>query len=142
MGRGDEGQQAAAYLVSLFGLHGQVAVVTGGTGVLGSAMARGLAGAGARVAILGRRRERAEAVAGEIVAAGGEALATPADVLQKGELEAVREMLLHRWEHVDILVNAAGGNIPAATLSDERTFFDLSEGALRQLLHLNLPGRP
>src|SRR5436190_3138522 len=140
MGVGDEEQQRAAYLLSLFGLHGRVAVVTGGTGVLGSTMARGLAGAGARVAILGRRRERAEAVAGEIVAAGGEALATPADVLRKGELEAVREMLMHRWEHIDILVNAAGGNIPAATLSDERTFFDLSEDAFRQVLDLNLLG--
>src|SRR5947207_4072877 len=117
MGVGDEEQQRAAYLLSLFGLHGRVAVVTGGTGVLGATMARGLARAGARVAILGRRRERAEAVAAEIVAAGGEALATPADVLLKGELEAVREMLLRRWEHIDILVNAAGGNIPAATLS-------------------------
>src|SRR5919198_1739458 len=129
MERVDAEHQRAAYLVSLFGLPGQVAVVTGGTGVLGATMARGLARAGATVAILGRRRERAEAVAAEFGAAGGEALATPADVLQKGELEAVREMLLRRWEHIDILVNAAGGNIPAATLSDERTFFDLSEEA-------------
>jgi NAD(P)-dependent dehydrogenase (short-subunit alcohol dehydrogenase family) len=140
MGPGDEPQQSAAYLVSLFGLHGQVAVVTGGTGVLGATMARGLARAGAAVAILGRRRERAEAVAAEIVAAGGEALATPADVLRKGELEAVREMLLPRWGHIDILVNAAGGNIPAATLSDGRPFFDLPADAVRQVLDLNLLG--
>src|SRR5437764_1515680 len=140
MGVGDDEQQRPAYLLSLFGWHGRVAVVTGGTGVLGASMARGLTQAGARVAILGRRRERAEAVAAEIVAAGGEALATPADVLLKGELEAVREMLLRRWEHIDILVNAAGGNIPAATLSDERTFFDLPEDAFRQVLDLNLLG--
>src|SRR2546430_7610288 len=108
MGVGDEEQQRAAFLASLFGLHGRVAVVTGGTGVLGSALARGLARAGARVAILGRRRERAEAVAAEIVAAGGEAVATPADVLRKDELDGVREMLLHRWGRIDILVNVAG----------------------------------
>jgi NAD(P)-dependent dehydrogenase (short-subunit alcohol dehydrogenase family) len=140
MGRGAEGQQAGAYLASLFGLHGQVGVVTGGTGVLGAALAHGLARAGAAVAVLGRRRERAEAVAAEIAAAGGEAVATPADVLQKGELEAVREMLLRRWGHIDIVVNAAGGNIPAATLSDGRTFFDLPEDAFRQVLELNLLG--
>jgi NAD(P)-dependent dehydrogenase (short-subunit alcohol dehydrogenase family) len=140
MERGDEEQQSAAYLASLFGLHGQIAVVTGGTGVLGAALARGLAAAGAAVAILGRRRERAEAVAAEIVAAGGEALATPADVLRRGELEAVREVLLRRWGHIDILVNAAGGNIAAATLSDDRTFFDLPEDAFRQVLELNLLG--
>src|SRR5918911_3917218 len=128
------------FLTDLFSLEGQVAVVTGGTGVLGGAMARGLAQAGAMVAILGRRRERAEAVAAAIVAAGGEALATPADVLHKGELEAVREMLLRRWGHIDILVNAAGGNIPAATLSDGGTFFDLPEDAFRQGVYLNLLG--
>src|SRR2546423_15432823 len=125
MGRGDEGQQAAASLASLFGLHGQVAIVTGGTGVLGAALAHGLARAGATVVILGRRRERAEAVAAEIAAAGGEAGATPADVLQKGGLEAVREMLPRRWGHIDILVNAARGDIPAATLLDGPAFFRL-----------------
>ena len=140
MERGDDERRRAAYLASLFGLHGQVAVVTGGTGVLGATMARGLARAGATIAILGRRRERAETVAAEIVAEGGEALAAPADVLRTGELEAVREMLLRRWGHIDILVNAAGGNIPAATLSDGRTFFDLPEDAFRQVLDLNLLG--
>src|SRR5919204_4729894 len=141
MERADAEQRRAAYLVSLFGLHGQVAVVTGGTGVLGAALARGLARAGATVAILGRRRERAEAVAAEIVAAGGEALATPADVLRKGELEVVREMLLRRWGHIDILVNAAGGDIPAATLTDGRTFFDPPPEAFRQVLDLKLLGK-
>src|SRR2546421_12708599 len=93
MGRGDEGQQAAAYLASLFGLHGQVAIVTGGTGVLGAALAHGLARAGATVVILGRRRERAEAVAAEIAAAGGEAVATAAGVLPKSGAGAGRGRL-------------------------------------------------
>jgi NAD(P)-dependent dehydrogenase (short-subunit alcohol dehydrogenase family) len=137
--RSDEASQAA-YLTRLFGLKGQVAVVTGGTGVLGGAMARALAQAGAQVAILGRRRERAEAMAAEIVAAGGEALAAPADVLRKGDLEATRERLLDCWGHIDILVNAAGGNVPAATLSEDRTFFDLPEDAFRQVVDLNLLG--
>ncbi len=78
---------AQGALSSLFSLHGQVAVVTGGTGVLGGAMARGLARAGARVGILGRRREQAEAVAAEIEQEGGEAMAVPADVLQKDQLD-------------------------------------------------------
>ncbi len=128
------------YLASLFGLDGQVALVTGGTGVLGGAMARGLARAGARVAIMGRRREQAEAVATEIRGAGGEALALPADVLQKGELEAARDILLRRWGHVDILVNAAGGNMPGATVVGENTIFNLGEDAFRQVFDLNLLG--
>jgi NAD(P)-dependent dehydrogenase (short-subunit alcohol dehydrogenase family) len=130
----------AEYLASLFDLEGQVAVVTGGTGVLGGAMARGLARAGARVALIGRRRERAEAGATEIMAAGGEALALPADVLQRDQLEAARETLLRRWGRVDILVNAAGGNVPAATVSGETTIFNLPEDAFRQVFDLNLLG--
>lgn len=137
---GTEQVQVSTYLEDLFGLRGQVAVVTGGTGVLGAVMARGLARAGARVAILGRRRERAEAVAAEIEAAGGEALATPADVLRKDELEAVRAQLLERWGRIDVLVNAAGGNVPEATLSEGRSIFDLPENAFRQVLDLNLLG--
>jgi NAD(P)-dependent dehydrogenase (short-subunit alcohol dehydrogenase family) len=127
-------------LEQLFGLDGQVAIVTGGTGVLGGAMARGLARAGAKVGVLGRRREQAEAVAAEIVAAGGEALALPADVLQREQLEAACAAVLDCWGRIDILVNAAGGNVPAATLADDRAVFDLPTDAFRQVLDLNLLG--
>lgn len=124
----------------LFGLETQVAIVTGGTGVLGGAMARGLAGAGARVGILGRRGEVAERLAAEIEANGGAALALPADVLRKDELEAARDTVLARWGRIDILVNAAGGNIPGATLTPDSTIFDLPEQAFRQVFDLNLLG--
>jgi len=124
----------------LFSLDGQVAIVTGGTGVLGGAMARGLAGAGARVGILGRRGEVAEKLAVEIEANGGVALALPADVLRKDELEAARDAVLARWGRIDILVNAAGGNIPGATLAPDTTIFDLPEEAFRQVFDLNLLG--
>ncbi len=136
----DNGQNTADYLSRLFGLHGRVAVVTGGTGVLGSVMAHGLARAGVKVAILGRRRERAEEVAAAIDAAGGAALAVPADVLDKAALEGARDTVLAAWGHVDILVNAAGGNTPAATTSDEVAFSDLPAEALRQVVDLNLLG--
>ncbi len=125
---------------NLFSLEGQVAVVTGGTGVLGGAMARGLAAAGARVGVLGRREAVAQTVVDEIAAAGGQALALPADVLRKDQLATVRDTLLGRWGRIDILVNAAGGNIPGATLSADNTFFDLSEDAFREVFDLNLLG--
>ncbi len=127
-------------LRALFGLEGQAAVVTGGTGVLGSVMAAGLARVGARVAILGRRREQAETVAAGILATGGEAMAVPADVLKTDELARAREAVLRRWGRVDILVNAAGGNNPAAILSGETTVFDLPTEALRAVIELNLLG--
>src|SRR5690242_7718175 len=110
------------YLASLYGLSGKVAVVTGGTGVLGEMMARGLAQAGAAVGVLGRRRERAEAIAAAIGADGGEALALPADVLDQAQLVSARDAAIARWGRVDILVSAAGGNVPGATLAPDGNF--------------------
>ena len=131
---------ADTIVVELFSLQDQVAIVTGGTGVLGGAMAQGLARAGAKVGILGRRKERAEAVAAEIEAVGGQAMALPADVLDQHQLEAARDAILERWGQIDILVNAAGGNVPAATLSEDKTFFDLPKEAFAQVFELNLLG--
>src|SRR5215212_10299549 len=99
-------EQATALLPELFSLEGQVAIVTGGTGVLGGAMAGGLARAGAKVGVLGRRRQQAEAAAQAVAAEGGAALALPADVLDRGQLEAARETVLERWGRIDLLVNA------------------------------------
>jgi NAD(P)-dependent dehydrogenase (short-subunit alcohol dehydrogenase family) len=122
-------------LTRWFGLEGMVAVVTGGTGALGSAMAGGLAAAGARVAVVARNEERARAAAQAI---DGEAF--PADVLRRDELTAARERLLERWGRIDVLVNAAGGNVPGATLDEASTVYDLPEEAFREVLDVNLVG--
>ena len=118
-----------------FSLEGRVAVVTGGSGALGSAMAEGLAAAGAHVAVLGRDADRAQAAARRV---DGEALV--ADVRERDALVAARERLLERWGRVDILVNAAGGNVAAATLGDGMGVFDLPEDAFRDVVDLNLVG--
>jgi NAD(P)-dependent dehydrogenase (short-subunit alcohol dehydrogenase family) len=123
----------------LFSLTGKVAVVTGATGVLGSEMARALARSGARVALLGRREEKASSLASELESEGAEALALPADVLDRSQLEGAKIALLRRWGRVDILVNAAGGNVPEATLG-AASFFELPEDALRQVVDLNFLG--
>jgi NAD(P)-dependent dehydrogenase (short-subunit alcohol dehydrogenase family) len=123
-----------------FGLRGQVAIVTGGSGAIGQVMAGALAAAGAKVAIVGRRPGPCKTVAARIRDDGGEAAALPADVLQTDQLERVREAVLARWGRVDILVNAAGGNLPEATLSGGQTFFDLAPEAFRQVVELNLTG--
>src|SRR5438093_4525923 len=102
-----------------FALVGRVAVVTGGYGVLGGAIAAGLARAGAAVAILGRRREAAEAKAAAIRREGRDASVLIADVLDEGQLEGARDRLLEARGRVDILVNAAGGNVARAR-SDNR----------------------
>jgi NADP-dependent 3-hydroxy acid dehydrogenase YdfG len=91
-----------------FSLAGKVAVVTGGTGVLGGAMASGLAQRGAKVGILGRRKQEADRAASEIAQTGGEALPLLADVLDRTNLEDARDVLSAHWDRLDILVNAAG----------------------------------
>lgn len=128
------------YLTSLYSLEGQVAVVTGGTGVLGRAMAMALAKAGARVGVLGRREAAAEEVAALIQAGGGEALAIPADVRDRDSLATARDRLLKRWDAVHTLVNAAGGNQPAATVGDADDIFAMSPSAFQEVVDLNLTG--
>lgn len=123
-----------------FSLAGKVAVVTGGTGVLGGAMAHGLAAAGAKVAIVGRRVDKAAEVADAIRAAGGEAMPLPADVLDAGSLRTARESLLANFGRVDILLNAAGGNMPGATVFGDLTFFTMQPADFERVVQLNLTG--
>lgn len=125
---------------SLFSLAGKVAVITGGTGVLGGAMAHGLAAAGAAVGILGRRIEVAVTVAQTLQNQGHEALPLTADVLNKESLRVAREQVLDKYGRIDILINAAGGNIPAATVFGELTFFSMTEAAYEKVVSLNLTG--
>jgi NAD(P)-dependent dehydrogenase (short-subunit alcohol dehydrogenase family) len=123
-----------------FGLDGKVAVVTGGAGVLGSAMARGLACAGARVVILGHSQAKALAVAEELAECGYEALGVGVDVLDKGTLIDGQRLALERFGRIDILVNSAGGNRPEATTGPDRSFFDLPLDAMEAVVDLNLFG--
>ena len=115
----------------LFSLQDRVAIVTGGTGVLGGAMAHGLAAAGAKVGILGRRAELATAVATAINDGGGRAIPLPADVLDPAQLQTARETILAEWGRIDILVNAAGGNVQGANVDDDHSTLSQSIVALR-----------
>ena len=127
-------------LDELFGLEGRVAVVTGASGAIGGALARALAGAGAATVLLGRRREPLERLAGELEALGAVAVAAPADVLDRAALGAVRDDVLARFGRLDVLVNAAGGNVPAATLPEGASVFDLPAAAFSEVFELNMVG--
>lgn len=122
-----------------FDLTGRVAVVTGGYGVLGGSMATSLARAGVRVAVLGRRAPAANAKVAELRAAGGEARAIIADVMDDDALQRGCNELLAEWERVDILVNAAGGNVARAR-TDGVPPFDLPLDAFDEVMRLNLHG--
>jgi NAD(P)-dependent dehydrogenase (short-subunit alcohol dehydrogenase family) len=124
----------------LFDVRGRTAVITGGSGYFGRAMASALAQAGAQVAILARHAETTKTVAESIQAEGGSALGIACDVLSRASLEQSREQITSAFGPADILINAAGGNSPSATTSTEQTFFDLDTEAVSSVFGLNFTG--
>ena len=126
--------------MNLFDLTGEVAVVIGGTGVLGGALAEGLAAAGATVAIIGRNAERGEARVAAIRAAGGKAMSVTADAVSRDDLMAAHAAVRAALGQPTLLLNAAGGNDPKATVTDANKFEDLSLDAWRGNFDLNLVG--
>ncbi len=115
----------------------QVAVITGGSGILGRGMAATLAAAGARVAVLGRSLETAQKACAEIE---GQVLPVACDVLSLESLHAASETIHGHLGSIDILVNSAGGNNPAASTSAERSFFQVDAVALQGVMNLNFLG--
>jgi NAD(P)-dependent dehydrogenase (short-subunit alcohol dehydrogenase family) len=124
----------------LFNLENETAVVIGGTGVLGGAMAEALAGAGARVAVVGRSEERGRERVRGIEAAGGRALFQAADALDRDSLARARDAVVKACGTVSVLVNAAGGNRPDATLPPGGDFCKLPLAAWQGVFDLNLLG--
>lgn len=125
----------------MFSIRDKVVVITGGAGILGSAMSREFATRGARVAILDRRCDQAELLAAQIREAGHEAVCVQGDVLEFAALEESAALTLAAFGRVDILINAAGGNNPdGTTLPGETTFFDLPAEALQHVSNLNFMG--
>ena len=123
-----------------FSLAGRVAVVTGGTGVIGRALATGLAQAGARVVVLARSADRVEQTAAALTADGHEALGIPADVLDAAALETARDAILAHFGSIDVLVNCAGGNVGVATVPDDASPFEVPIEAYRDVVDQNLLG--
>jgi NAD(P)-dependent dehydrogenase (short-subunit alcohol dehydrogenase family) len=124
----------------LFDLTGKVAVVTGGNGILGRSMCAALAGKQAKVAIIGRNKESGEEVVAEIKKNGGEASFFVSDVLNLKKLTEVKAEILAQYGHVDILVNAAGGNMPGACIQPDQSFFDVNMEAMKSVIELNYFG--
>jgi NAD(P)-dependent dehydrogenase (short-subunit alcohol dehydrogenase family) len=121
-------------------LSGQVVAVTGGAGELCGGMASALAQAGAKVAVLDIRADRAEAKAKEIRKAKGRAIGIAADVTDRASLEAAGNRIRREFRRLDLLINGAGGNSPLATTSDKQSFFDLPVAGVRQVFELNFIG--
>jgi len=126
--------------MQLFDLSDDVAVVIGATGVLGGALADGLAQAGARVAVLGRNAERGEARAKAIQAKGGKAGFFSADAQQRDSLRAAHSAVEKSLGAPTVLVNAAGGNDPKVTVTTERAFEQIELTDWQANFDLNLVG--
>ncbi len=124
----------------LFDLTGKTALITGGTGVLGTAMAKGLADAGANTVILGRRKESGDELVKSIKSQGARSMFVKADVLDATDLLAAKQKVLDEFGTIDILVNAAGGNLPGAVIMPEQNFFDLKMDEFDKVVALNLTG--
>jgi len=124
----------------MFRLTGKVAVVTGGGGVLGGAIAEGLAAAGAAVAVADLLPDMAAACAKRITDAGGKAKGYAMNAFEIGTIETCCASVLQDFGHVDILINAVGGNMKGATTAPEQSFFDLDADAFRKVIDLNLLG--
>ncbi|WP_028296081.1 SDR family oxidoreductase [Olivibacter sitiensis] len=127
--------------MSNFLLTDKVVVITGATGVLGRGFALAAAEAGAKVVILGRNAERAEALSTEIAQKGGESMAVLTDVVDEAQVVQARDKIVAQYGRIDGLVNAAGGNIAGAVITpDQNLFDDVSMEAMRKAVDLNLFG--
>ncbi len=124
----------------LFDLSAEVAVVIGATGALGGAVAQGLAGAGAKVAVVGRNAQRGQARVKSIQDQGGQGAFFAADALAPESLHAAHEAIAKLWGAPAILVNAAGGNDPKAIVTAERRFEQIALADWRANFDLNLVG--
>ncbi len=123
-----------------YNLTGKTAVIIGGTGVLGGEMACALVGCGANVAVLDRNPNLPDELKIPMDAGPGKYMVVYADVLQRDLLETAVEQVLAAYGHIDILINAAGGNHPQATTTPDNNFFDLPQEALGFVLDLNILG--
>lgn len=124
----------------LFDIKDYVVVITGGTGVLGRCIASYLSQQGAKIAILGRKQEIGIAIANDIKAHGGEATFFATDVMDIETVKKNREDILAKYGKIDTLLNAAGGNMPGATIAPDQNFFDLDPAQFEKVLNLNLTG--
>lgn len=122
-----------------FGLTGKVAVVTGGGGVLGGSISKSLLEVGVVVIILDIREEAIERRMAEFIGLG-EVHGFVCDILNMDSLQEVSAKIVGQYGKIDILINAAGGNIPGATISETQTIFDMKMEDFNKVTNLNLNG--
>lgn len=127
---------------SLFAVHDKVVVVTGATGTLTGSAADYLAGHGARVVYLGRNQAKLDAALAKVRGQHphAEAISLRADVTDRAALERARDAIMDKWGRMDALLNGAGGHVPGAVITPDKSFADLDFTAFEEVIDLNLHG--
>ena len=125
---------------NLFDIKDNVTVITGGTGVLGRTIAKYLALNGAKVIILGRKEDVGQAIVDDIKNDGGQCEFMKTDVMDEACVQKNCDDIIAKYGRIDTLLNAAGGNMPGATIGPDKTFFDLDASQFSKVLELNLTG--
>lgn len=125
---------------NLFDISDRVIIITGGTGALGGSMARYLLQAGARIAILGLHPEKVVKSIAALEKTGPQVIGFSGNVTNKERLLEIREAIIKKWGKIDVLINAAGGNMPGATIGADQTIFDLQMDNFRKVTELNVDG--
>lgn len=128
------------HILEKFSLREKVVVITGGTGVLGKSFVRAVAEAGAKVCIIGRNEEKARERVQMVEQSGGQAIAIVADIMSETSLVQAKETILSTWGTIDGLINAAGGNIPGATIGPDTDIFKADIQDTFKAIELNLFG--
>ena len=123
----------------MFSVEHKVVIITGATGTLGGAIALSMAKANAKIVILGRNESLLESRLKEL-RKHTDAEAFVVDVMNRKALEEIREKIVQRFDRIDALINAVGGNLPGAVIPDHGSIFDLSETDFDQVVDLNLKG--
>ncbi len=125
---------------NLFDIEGKVAIVTGGGGVLGGSISKHLVQNGCKVVVLDIREENVLNRVAELKQLGGDVLGFVSNVLDVNEMRSTRDKILAEWGRIDILINAAGGNLPGATLTEQQTVFDMKIEDFERVTSLNMNG--
>jgi len=125
---------------SIFDISGKVCVITGGSGVLGGTVATYLLKQNARVVILGSDRKRLDNKLKELLFAGDQVEGYVCDVLDRDKVQETCDLIVKKWGGIDVLLNAAGGNLPGATIADDKNIFDMKLDDFRKVTDLNLNG--
>ncbi len=125
---------------NMFDIRGKVAVITGAGGVLGGSVAKSLVKAEAKIVVLDIRQENLDSRVKELQDIGGDAIGLICNVLDMDSLNKTAELIVEKWERIDILINCAGGNIPGATLTSDQTIFDMKIEDWEKVTDLNLNG--